>query len=51
MPRKGLPAQGAEAILNAWDDANAAILTQKKKNKDTKESDNEAFRNYVNNGK
>ena len=46
MVRKGLPKQGAKAILDAFSDANEEMLKQKKQ-KD--KSDNERLRDWINN--
>lgn len=51
MARKGLPAQGSDAILKAMSEANEMILNQDKENmeKEQNRSVNEDIRKFVNN--
>ena len=46
MAEKALPKEGAQAIMDAWSDANEAIINQKKK-KPKETVTNEEFREFV----
>lgn len=43
MPKEGLPKQGAEALMQSWDDANEMIVKQKK-DKEQRKKENKEFR-------
>ena len=45
--KKGLPVEGADAILKAYSEANEAIIKQKKDDKNL----NEELRDYINSNK
>lgn len=50
--KEGLPAQGAKALMNAWDDANKKVLTSKQKEmlkNATKEPTKEEIQRYLEN--
>ena len=50
MAKKGLPKQGAQAILDTWSDANETIVNQKKQKQAEEEERemNKRLRDYVN---
>ncbi len=48
MAKKGLPKQGAKAILDSWADANEMILKQEKQKKENeRQISNEEFKKFL----